>query len=87
MQHRYYGESIPFGSNQNSSTLGYFSSTQALADYAQLIIDVKKNLSAENCPVIAVGGSYGGSKLQFNMLSEIIDSIYMHACMHTYVYT
>ncbi|KAG8651723.1 hypothetical protein MANES_06G016300v8 [Manihot esculenta] len=60
MEHRYYGESIPFGSNQNSSTLGYFSSTQALADYAQLIIDVKKNLSAENCPVIAVGGSYGG---------------------------
>ncbi|KAL4560829.1 hypothetical protein LXL04_032984 [Taraxacum kok-saghyz] len=33
---------------------------QALADYAQIIIDVKKNMSAENCPVITVGGSYGG---------------------------
>ncbi|KAJ0083826.1 hypothetical protein Patl1_30541 [Pistacia atlantica] len=64
MEHRYYGGSMPFGSTdeayRNSSTLGFFSSTQALADYAQLIIDVKKNLSAENCPVIAVGGSYGG---------------------------
>lgn len=67
LQHRYYGKSTPFGSKQqayqNSETLGYFSSTQALADYAQLIIDLKKNLSAENCPVIAMGGSYGGSKL------------------------
>lgn len=66
MQHRYYGDSMPFGSAdeayRNSSTLGFFSSTQALADYAQLITDVKKNLSAENCPVVAVGGSYGGSK-------------------------
>lgn len=57
---------MPFGSEdeafRNSSTLGFFSSTQALADYAQVIIDVKRNLSAENCPVIALGGSYGGSK-------------------------
>ncbi|XP_062108081.1 uncharacterized protein LOC133818962 [Humulus lupulus] len=64
IEHRYYGESIPFGSLEeaysNSSTLGYFSSAQALADYAELIIDLKKNLSAQNCPVIALGGSYGG---------------------------
>ncbi|PON71206.1 Peptidase S [Trema orientale] len=55
---------MPFGSPEkafeNSSTLGFLSSTQALADYAQLIIDLKKNLSAQNCPVIALGGSYGG---------------------------
>ncbi|KAA8550274.1 hypothetical protein F0562_001958 [Nyssa sinensis] len=63
-RHRYYGDSMPFGSEyeafQNASTLGFFSSTQALADYAQLITDLKRNLSAENCPTIAVGGSYGG---------------------------
>ncbi|KAA8550277.1 hypothetical protein F0562_001961 [Nyssa sinensis] len=57
-------DSMPFGSEyeafQNASTLGFFSSTQALADYAQLITDLKRNLSAENCPTIAVGGSYGG---------------------------
>ncbi|KAL5976614.1 hypothetical protein ACLOJK_020947 [Asimina triloba] len=64
IEHRYYGESVPFGSTdeafRNSSTLGYFSSAQALADYAELIISLKKNLSAEHCPVVAVGGSYGG---------------------------
>ncbi|KAM7528032.1 hypothetical protein LguiB_031442 [Lonicera macranthoides] len=62
IEHRYYGDSMPFGIEtfNNASTLGFFSSTQALADYAQLITDLKRNLTAENCPVIAVGGSYGG---------------------------
>ena len=66
MQHRFYGKSIPFGGKKkvayaNSSTLGYLSSTQALADYATLIIDLKKNLSATESPVVVFGGSYGGS--------------------------
>ncbi|PIA43524.1 hypothetical protein AQUCO_01900129v1 [Aquilegia coerulea] len=61
IEHRYYGASVPFKeADQNATTLGYFSSTQALADYAELIIDLKKNLSAENCQVIVFGGSYGG---------------------------
>ncbi|GAU16131.1 hypothetical protein TSUD_340020, partial [Trifolium subterraneum] len=65
IEHRYYGKSIPFGgndevANRNSSTLGYMSSTQALADYATLIIDLKKNLSAIDSPVVVFGGSYGG---------------------------
>ncbi|KAF9591422.1 hypothetical protein IFM89_004120 [Coptis chinensis] len=64
-EHRFYGKSIPFGGDKkvaysNSSTLGYLSSTQALADYASLIIDLKKNLTAEDSPVIVLGGSYGG---------------------------
>ncbi|KAJ6812678.1 lysosomal Pro-X carboxypeptidase-like isoform X2 [Iris pallida] len=64
IEHRYYGESNPFGSREeayaNSSTLGYLSSSQALADYAELIIDLKKNLSADNSPLIVAGGSYAG---------------------------
>ncbi|XP_020233875.1 lysosomal Pro-X carboxypeptidase [Cajanus cajan] len=65
IEHRFYGKSIPFGGNKtvayaNSSTLGYLSSTQALADYATLIIDLKKNLSATDSPVVVFGGSYGG---------------------------
>ncbi|XP_071723483.1 uncharacterized protein [Rutidosis leptorrhynchoides] len=64
IEHRYYGTSMPFGSEDeaysNSSTLGYFTSEQALADYAQIIVDLKKNMSAENCPVITIGASYGG---------------------------
>lgn len=66
MQHRYYGKSIPYGGHKevaysNATTLGYLSSTQALADYAALITDLKKNLSAVDSPVIVFGGSYGGS--------------------------
>ncbi|KAJ4705326.1 lysosomal Pro-X carboxypeptidase [Melia azedarach] len=65
IEHRFYGKSIPFGGNKkiaykNASTLGYLSSSQALADYATLIIDLKKNLSATDSPVVVFGGSYGG---------------------------
>ncbi|XP_042489855.1 lysosomal Pro-X carboxypeptidase-like [Macadamia integrifolia] len=64
IEHRYYGQSVPFGSRkeafQNTSTLGYFSSSQALADYAKVIVNLKKNLSAEASPVIVFGASYGG---------------------------
>ncbi|KAJ9129354.1 hypothetical protein P3X46_033858 [Hevea brasiliensis] len=64
IEHRYYGKSIPFGSREealkNGSTRGYFNSAQAIADYAEIIIHVKKILHAENSPVIVIGGSYGG---------------------------
>ncbi|KAG5055730.1 hypothetical protein JHK85_008240 [Glycine max] len=65
IEHRYYGKSFPFGGNEevadaNTTTVGYMSSTQALADYATLIIDLKNNLSATDSPVVVVGGSYGG---------------------------
>ncbi|KAJ4971750.1 hypothetical protein NE237_004849 [Protea cynaroides] len=65
IEHRFYGKSIPYGGDKdvaygNASTLGYLSSTQALADYATLIIDLKKNLTAEDSPVLVLGGSYGG---------------------------
>ncbi|KAH7429587.1 hypothetical protein KP509_09G057600 [Ceratopteris richardii] len=62
IEHRYYGESIPdiAQSNHSTETLGYLTSEQALADYAALIRDFKRNLSAEDCPVVAFGGSYGG---------------------------
>ncbi|KAM5559411.1 lysosomal Pro-X carboxypeptidase [Rosa sericea] len=65
IEHRFYGKSIPFGGKKdvaysNSTTLGYLSSTQALADYASLIIDLKNNLTATDSPVVVFGGSYGG---------------------------
>ncbi|XP_072970181.1 uncharacterized protein [Typha angustifolia] len=63
IEHRYYGESIPFGGRNeaysNASTLGYLTSTQAIADYATLIVDLKKNLSSGG-HVVVFGGSYGG---------------------------
>ncbi|CAI0462616.1 unnamed protein product [Linum tenue] len=65
IEHRFYGKSMPFGGDakkayKDATTLGYLSSTQALADFATLIVDLKKNLSAVDSPVVVFGGSYGG---------------------------
>ncbi len=67
MQHRFYGESVPFGLSthkalKNSSIRGYFNSAQALADYAAVLLHVKKTYSAETSPIIVLAGSYGGSE-------------------------
>ncbi|XP_076833256.1 lysosomal Pro-X carboxypeptidase [Brachyhypopomus gauderio] len=62
-EHRYYGESMPFGdeSYSNAKYLNYLTSEQALADFAVLIKALKASVKgAENSPVISVGGSYGG---------------------------
>ena len=56
---------MPFGSREealkNASTIGYFNSAQALADYAAVLKHIKNTLHAQNSPVIVIGGSYGGS--------------------------
>jgi lysosomal Pro-X carboxypeptidase len=63
-QHRYYGKSMPFGGAKaafkDASTLGYLTTTQAIADFATLVLSLKANLSAPAAPVLAFGGSYGG---------------------------
>ncbi|KAJ7571672.1 hypothetical protein O6H91_01G171700 [Diphasiastrum complanatum] len=63
-EHRYCGESMPFGNERraykNAKSLSYLTTEQALADFATLITDFKKNLSAKASPVTAFGGSYGG---------------------------
>ncbi|KAI6695038.1 hypothetical protein NL676_022748 [Syzygium grande] len=63
-EHRYYGESMPFGSREkaykDAASLSYLTAEQALADFAVLITNLKQNLSAEACPVVLFGGSYGG---------------------------
>ena len=76
MQHRFYGKSVPFGTSENAmrnATLrGYFNSAQALADYAEVLLYLKKHFSAQNSPIIVLGGSYGGSKNFFIFLFFIL---------------
>ncbi|KAK7503719.1 hypothetical protein BaRGS_00004842 [Batillaria attramentaria] len=62
-EHRYYGQSLPYGSESyaNTSVLDYLTSEQALADYAELIRHIKQTTpGTANSPVIVFGGSYGG---------------------------
>lgn len=58
-EHRYYGESQPFG-EQTSKHLHYLTMEQALADYAQLIRFLKRSWNSAESTVVAFGGSYGG---------------------------
>ncbi|XP_006663226.2 lysosomal Pro-X carboxypeptidase-like [Oryza brachyantha] len=60
VEHRYYGDSMPAAAYSNSTTTGYLTTTQALADFAELILSLKANLSAHAAPVVVFGGSYGG---------------------------
>ncbi|GFR51787.1 hypothetical protein Agub_g14244, partial [Astrephomene gubernaculifera] len=58
-EHRYYGESVPYGKNVRKH-MGYLSAEQAMADYAQLITEIKDEYEAYDSAVIGFGGSYGG---------------------------
>ncbi|KAJ8955715.1 hypothetical protein NQ318_008587 [Aromia moschata] len=66
VEHRYYGESLPFGNLSYTSPAysGYLSSTQALADFVYVINELQKKYrlpeSDKKTPVVAFGGSYGG---------------------------
>ncbi|XP_078692104.1 lysosomal Pro-X carboxypeptidase-like [Branchiostoma floridae x Branchiostoma belcheri] len=62
-EHRYYGQSLPYGQDsfKDPAHLGYLTSTQALADFAELIVHLKETIcGTEDSPVFAFGGSYGG---------------------------
>lgn len=57
-EHRYYGVSKPFKKTLKEH-MQFLTSEQAMADYAELITELKHDLHAESSAVIGFGGSYG----------------------------
>ncbi|CEG35432.1 lysosomal pro-x [Plasmopara halstedii] len=57
-EHRYFGQSVPFGKDVTKH-LKYLSTEQVLADYA-ILITYLKDVWKRDIPVIGFGGSYGG---------------------------
>jgi len=66
-EHRYFGESLPYGSNASfslhtegcSGGMGLLNVEQALRDFVNVAASVRHTRCAD-CPVVAVGGSYPG---------------------------
>lgn len=66
-EHRYYGQSLPFGNSSFSSPdhLKFLTTSQVLRDFVVLVEELKKNymkgmISRDTYPIVAIGGSYGG---------------------------
>eukprot|EP01084_Bolivina_argentea_P160291 279155_1 len=63
-EHRYFGKSLPFGSNEadiKDENIIYLTVDQTLMDYASLIHYLKTEWHSWHSPVIGFGGSYGGA--------------------------
>jgi len=71
-EERYYGKSLPFGpSSFESANFVYLTTEQVIEDYVELLSHIKSTkLGAANCPVVAFGGSYGGTLTTFLRVSH-----------------
>lgn len=64
VEHRFYGESLPFGADSfTPANLRFLNIAQALEDFAVIIDEQKTQLGLQGAnavPWVALGGSYGG---------------------------
>ena len=56
-----FGEERYYGLSRPTPGFTYLSTENVLADYAALLTSLRADLNATDCPVIAFGGSYGGT--------------------------
>jgi len=59
-EHRYYGETHPFGDDFSAQAMEYLTMENAIADYAVFMTAMKKKYDLPNARVVVFGGSYGG---------------------------
>lgn len=60
-EQRYYGKSLPFGdASMTAENARFLTTAQVLQDYVEIVNSIK-DADSWNCPVIAFGGSYGGT--------------------------
>eukprot|EP00930_Biecheleria_cincta_P082975 TRINITY_DN72612_c0_g1_i1.p1 TRINITY_DN72612_c0_g1~~TRINITY_DN72612_c0_g1_i1.p1 ORF type:complete len:503 (+),score=69.98 TRINITY_DN72612_c0_g1_i1:34-1509(+) len=62
-EERYYGKSLPFGNaSLQVQNVRYLTTAQVLEDFVEIVAHIKSTVpKAYNCPVVAFGGSYGGT--------------------------
>lgn len=87
-EHRYYGESMPYGMNSfdDKLKLSYLTSQQAMADFVDLIKYLRNgalSVGRRPNPVFAFGGSYGGMlaawfRIKYPATVEGLVYIYMY---------
>ena len=85
VEHRYYGQSLPFGNESFSpENLQFLSIEQALADYASIIAALPallgctgthRRAAAGRCDVVLFGGSYGGMLAAWHRLKFPFHSV------------
>ncbi|KAH8501837.1 hypothetical protein H0E87_016565 [Populus deltoides] len=84
IEHRLHGESIP-EALKDADLRGYFSSAQALPDYAEVLLHIKKKYPADSTPVMVFGGSYGGLRKPLDAAEELkifLDSFFSVAAQY-----
>lgn len=72
---------MPFGKDSiKNQNLGYLTTEQAIADYAELINYLQNNTNVPKHPVIAFGGTYRVTNIFFQFL-RLPTSLLVNICL------